>query len=189
LNRRSFLAAAAGLTGAACLPLSVEAARLAGVHFDDVLDTPAGRLRLVGSGLYYYKLFVKVAAAGLYLTSDGDRSRVLADVPKRLEMQYFWGVKASDLAAGAEFMLSRNVSADQYLALRDRLREFHKSYEDVAAGDRVVIEYQAGSGTTLSRNGRPLGHIEGAEFAAAYFSIWFGDRPLDEQLKKKLLGT
>jgi hypothetical protein len=30
--------------------------------------------------------------------------------------------------------------------------------------------------------------VEGVDFAAAAFSIWLGDSPLDRELKRKLLG-
>jgi hypothetical protein len=61
------------------------------------------------------------------------------------------------------------------------------AYRDVKPGDRYALTYIPGSGTELSFNGSPLVVIDGADFAAAYFSIWLGKRPLDPGLKDKLL--
>jgi hypothetical protein len=40
----------------------------------------------------------------------------------------------------------------------------------------------------LALNGEPKGTIEGAEFAAAVFSIWLGPDPASESFKKQILG-
>jgi hypothetical protein len=44
-------------------------------------------------------------------------------------------------------------------------------------------------GTELALNGRPMGMIEGADFAAAIFSLWLGENPYDKQFKNALLGV
>jgi hypothetical protein len=43
-------------------------------------------------------------------------------------------------------------------------------------------------GTELALNGVPRGVIQGADFAAAIFSLWLGDQPIDERFKRSLLG-
>lgn len=188
MNRRTFLSAATGLAGAAWLSPSAWAARLGEVHFEDELARPTARLKLLGTGLYYYKVFIKVAAVGLYFDEKADRRNVLADAAKRIEMQYFWGVPARDLAAGSDAMLAVNLSPERYAAVKEKVTYLHRCYEDVAAGDRVALEYVPAAGTTLSRNGKTLGTVAGADFAAAYFTIWLGERPMDDGLKRKLLG-
>ena len=71
--------------------------------------------------------------------------------------------------------------------LRSRIDLFNAAYRDIKPGDRYALTYQPGKGTELSFNGEPLVTIEGADFAAAYFSIWLGHKPLDDNLKKALL--
>lgn len=39
----------------------------------------------------------------------------------------------------------------------------------------------------LALNGRPLGSIEGFDFASALFAIWLGPRPIDESFRDDLL--
>jgi hypothetical protein len=64
----------------------------------------------------------------------------------------------------------------------------HALYRDVKPGDRCSLTYLPGVGTWLTLNGQILGTVAGAEFAAAYFAIWFGQQPMDASLKRKLLG-
>ena len=60
---------------------------------------------------------------------------------------------------------------------------------DVQKGDRYALTYVPGAGTTLALNGRPLGTIEGADFAAALFTIWLGTKdPMDASFRLALLG-
>jgi hypothetical protein len=187
MDRRLFLRLA-GITGGLSLMGRAQGASLDSVHFADellVLDT---RLRLRGTGVYYYKIFFKVAAAGLYLDQIARPQDVLADVAKRLEMQYFWSVKAADLIAGSDALLNRNLSVQTRSRVSPQIEQMFKLYKNVSAGDRSVLMYLPGSGTSLWLNGQRLGTVPGFEFAAAFFSIWFGDQPLDSGLKRNLLG-
>lgn len=42
--------------------------------------------------------------------------------------------------------------------------------------------------TELSKNGRSLTVIPGADFASAYFGLWLGDQPIDIRLRDDLRG-
>jgi hypothetical protein len=187
LDRRKFLLAAAA---AAASPWTAQAsaAQIDRVSFADRLQARETTLRLQGAGLYYYKVIIKAAAAGLYLDEQAAVGDVLSDVAKRLEMEYFWGVKAKDLVAASRAMLARNLSTEQLAALQPQIDAMHALYQDVKAGDRCSLTYLPGVGTWLTLNGKTLGTVPGADFAAAYFSIWFGAKPMDAGLKRKLLG-
>jgi hypothetical protein len=163
-------------------------ASFSSAQFAEELSISNKKLKLLGTGLYYYKIFIKVAAAALYVDPQTKKADVLADVAKCLEMQYFWSVKASDLVAGSQAILARNLSDEHRAQLAPQIKDMFKLYQNVADGDRVALMYIPKVGTTLLHNGKRLGTIAGAEFAAAYFSIWLGDKPLDSSLKRQLLG-
>ena len=188
MHRRSFLAAVAAASGGAVLPSFTSAAQVDQVRFEDRIRASDVSLKLRGAALFYYRLFIKVAAAGLYLDDRASPGDVLADVAKRLEMQYFWSVKSKDLVKGTEVLLARNLSSAKLTDVRPQIDAMSALYRDVQAGDRCALTYLPGTGTTLALNGQTLGTVPGREFAAAYFSIWFGDKPMDAGLKKKLLG-
>ena len=80
------------------------------------------------------------------------------------------------------------MSAAAIERLRPRIDYHNNLYVDVKPGDRYALTYIPGLGTELALNGRPVGIIEGADFAAALFSLWLGKYPYDERFKKALLG-
>ena len=72
--------------------------------------------------------------------------------------------------------------------LRPRIDYHNSLYVDVQPGDRYSLTYIPGKGTVLALNDKPIGTIEGADFAAAIFSIWLGAKPMDTKFKRSLLG-
>ena len=144
-------------------------------------------LRLHNAALLRYKVFFRGYVVGLYLPDGADPAAALGDVPKRLEFHYFWDIPGPEFGKAGERFLARNVDGPTMKALRDRLDRIDQAYRDVKAGDRYALTYLPGKGTELSLNGSPLLVVEGADFAAAYFSIWLGEKPIDDGLKKELL--
>ena len=180
---------AVALTLVAALVASPAAAlRVEGVDFPERLEVQATPLVLNGAALLRYRIFIKAYVAGLYLGEGVPPARVLEDVPRRLEIQYFWAIEAEGFADATDEGIARNVDDATFAALRPRIDRLNTLYRDVEPGDRYALTYLPGSGTELSLNGAPLGRIEGADFAAAVFSIWLGKAPLDESLKRRLLG-
>lgn len=142
---------------------------------------------LRGAALLRWLKLVKVYAAALYLPEQTKSSDALSDIPKRLEISYLVAIKGADFGPAAETILARNVSGAELKRLRSRIDRLNAAYRDIRPGDRYALTYQPGKGTELSWNGEPLVTIEGADFAAAYFSIWLGSKPLDDNLKTALL--
>lgn len=158
-----------------------------GVPFSETYRDARVSLRLHNAALLRYKVIFRAYVAGLYLPEGADPASVLGEVPKRLEIQYFWAIPADDIGKAGEEVLARNVDAATLSSLRARLERIRAAYRDVKPGDRYALTYRPGSGTELSFNGTPLLLIEGDDFAAAYFSIWLGKQPLDQGLKDNLL--
>jgi hypothetical protein len=190
VDRRAFLVSAGALAlGAAAGNVhQAAAAEVASVQFSDRLRAGPVTLRLSGAGLVYYKAIIKGLAAGLYLDETAQPQDVLADVAKRVEIEYFWGLKGKTIAAALEKPLTDNLPADVLARLRQDIDRLHAAMVDVKPGDRYALTYLPGVGTWLSHNGKTLATVPGAEFAAWYFSIWFGEKPMDAKLKRQLLG-
>jgi len=176
----------------ACVSGDAGSAEIEGVHFSDTLAIGDAPLRLHGTGLLRYRVFVKAYVAALYLadSSEGEATStsVLADVPKRLEIEYFWAIPADGFAKATFEGISRSTDGETFERLRERIDRLNAIYEDVEPGDRYALTYLPGVGTELARNGRSLGVIEGADFSSALFSIWLGERPLDDSLRRQLLS-
>jgi hypothetical protein len=167
---------------------SSAAAKLEGVDFADQVRAGDVTMRLSCVGLLRYKLFIKAYVAALYLGDGAAGGDVLADVPKRLELSYFWSISGADFGTAGDQILAQNVDAETLSALRPRLGRINALYRDVKPGDRYSLTYVPGGGTELALNGTRLGVIDGADFAAAYFRIWLGDTPIDTRLRDQLLA-
>ena len=175
-------------TTAAGADSPADAVSIEGVTFPQALRASDIRLELRNVGLLRYRMIFKGYVAGLYLGAGLSPRSVLDDVPKRLEIEYFWAIEAADFARATADGIERNVAADTLAPLRPRIERLNALYRDVQPGDRYALTYLPESGTALSLNGRTLGTIEGEDFARAVFSIWFGEDPLDEALKETLLS-
>jgi len=145
-------------------------------------------LPLRGAGRLVWMRMVTVYDAALYLPGDVVGKDVLRDVPKRLELRYHISIKGEKFGESAVPFLEKNVPREELARLKPRLEQLNRLYRDVKEGDRYALTYVPGKGTTLSLNGEPLGTIEGADFAAAYFTIWLGKKPISDTLRDELTG-
>lgn len=159
-----------------------------GVTFAPSVHSGDRLLVLNNAGLLRYRVVIKAYVAALYLEEGVAPGSALGDVAKRLEAEYFWALAGRDFGPATVEGMRRNVDAATLAALRPRLEEFARLFVDIRPGDRYALTYLPGVGTELSLNGRPLGTIPGADFAAALFAIWLGPQPLDGDLKRALLA-
>lgn len=178
----------AGLLGAPAAA-ATGLVEVAGVRFASEHLAGGERLDLRGAALLRWRRVFKACVAALYLPPLTPKGDALEDVPKRLEIEYFWVIRAEDLSRAADQLLSESLGERTLATLRSRLDELHAAYESVEPGDRYALDYRPDAGTELSKNGRPLAVIPGADFAAAYFSMWLGESPIDTGLRDSLLGT
>jgi hypothetical protein len=145
-------------------------------------------LLLRGTGRLVWMRVVTVYDAALYLPADVPGKDVLRDVPKRLELRYHVSIKGEKFGESAVPFLEKNVPAEELARLKPRIEQLNGFYRDVKEGDRYALTYVPGKGTALSLNGNPLGTIDGADFAAAYFTIWLGAKPISDTLRDELIG-
>jgi len=174
---------------AALLLQPAGASTIEGVEFPDRRNWQGTELQLHSTGLLRYRLVFKAYVAALYLEDGVGAHEILDDVPRRIEIEYFWPIAASDFARATLDGIARNVDAATLDRFRKPIARLNALYEDVEPGDRYAMTYVPGLGTELALNGDPRGIIEGAEFSSALFSIWLGENPIDASLRKQLLGV
>jgi hypothetical protein len=181
--KRCFLAAGIGL----CVASAGSAARIEGVDFADETTVADTTLPLRGVGLLVYRWVIDAYVAALYLPADVASAQALSDVPKRLEIEYFWAIDAEDFGPAADTILRRQFDEKTRAPLSERIDRMNAAYRGVAPGDRYANAYAPGRGTTRLWNGEERVTIPGADFAAVYFAVWLGDDPLDASLRRQLL--
>ena len=170
------------------ITIPASATRVEDVKFPERYMADNAELKIRGTGLLRYMVFIKAYVGGLYLPEDVTAGDALSEVPKRLEVEYFHAIKAEDFGAAARKMIARNVDEAMFQRLEPKIELHGSMYEDVKPGDRYSLTYIPGKGTELALNGEPKGTVEGSEFAAALFSIWLGNKPIDNSFKNQILG-
>ena len=170
------------------MTMPVSATRVEDVKFPEQYMADGAELKIRGTGTLRYMVFIKAYVGGLYLPKDVSSGDALSEVPKRLEVEYFHAIEGKDFGAAARKMIANNVDEATFQRLEPKIEHHSSMYEDVKPGDRYALTYIPGRGTELALNGEPKGTIEGSEFAAALFSIWLGEKPIDDSFKKQILG-
>ena len=88
--------------------------------------------------------------------------------------------------------LRANTSEAQYQALEPRVQELAAIMAQVGEakkGMTISLDW-TGAATQLLVNGKPAGKpIAGEDFYRALLRIWLGDKPVQDDLKRSLLGT
>lgn len=170
-------------------PALLQGAEIEGVRFADRHVAGPAAMSLRGAALLRYMVVIRAYVGALYVAEGRAAADLFkGDTAKRLELSYFHAIPAKDFSKSTRIMMEKNVSPEQFKALGPRLAQMNALYRDVRPGDRYAATYVPGVGTELALNGKPLGVVPGADFAAAYFAIWLGDNPIDGKFRDRLLG-
>lgn len=178
--------------GAAALVLAAagpsHAAEIEDIEFPKAIVAGESEIPLFGLGLLRYRVLFRGYVGGLYLPAGTNKREVFGDVPKALELYYFWDIPGRFFGEAADDLLAQNLPPERLAAIRERLDRLNAMYKDVKVGDRYRLTYVPDEGTTVRLNGESLGTIPGADFARDYFSIWLGDNPLSEPFRDQILS-
>jgi len=161
---------------------------ISGVVYDKTVTINGRTCALIGAGLLRYRVVFKGYVAALYLERGNASGDVFKDIPKSLVIEYFHAIDAQAFISSTRQGFMNNLSREQMEAIDQRAKTLYSLYRDVKPGDRYSFTYIPGIGSQIALNGKILGTISGLDFANAMLSIWLGPNPLDQTLKKALLG-
>lgn len=164
------------------------AAELEGVKMPDTLSVDGKALKLNGQGLRK-KFIINVYVAGLYLENTAsDGAAILAkDETRRVDMSMLRDLDKKTIVEAIKSGFEKNA-ADKLPALKDSLEKFAAVIPDVKKGQTLTVVYEPGKGTRVDGQGTSY-TAEGKDFADALFSVWIGKFPVDDGLKKGMLGA
>ncbi|MBN1586742.1 MAG: chalcone isomerase family protein [Candidatus Omnitrophica bacterium] len=143
-------------------------------------------LPLRGEGTLKF-LGMQVYTAALYTGETEQGEDILAAIPKVLSIRYHRAIDRHVIVNAAQKNLKSNPAVD-FNSIAARVEQMAACYESVQKGDVYELEYAPGRGTRLLLNGDLKTEIPGDDFAAAYFGIWLGERPIHPKLREQLLG-
>lgn len=188
LQAATVAAAVALNAGAQAQPVELE-----GQKFEPTVQVGGQTLTLNGVGLRKRAIF-KVYLNGLYVPQKSTDAATLINEKgaRRASLRMLRDVDADSFVSAFTDGLKNNLSEAQLAALKSQVDAFTatmKSVGEVKKGDVINFDYAPDGGTRITVNGQPRGNpIPGHDFYAAVMRIWLGDKPVDEGLKKGMLG-
>lgn len=183
--RRMVLAAALTLAAAT----TAGAATIAGVKLEDTVNAGGHNLVLNGAALRK-KFVVKVYVGGLYLQQKQNNAAAIlaADAPRRMVMHFTYDVDKGKMAEAWEDGLADNTP-NASPEVKTAFRTLSTWMEDMKEGQRIVLTYVPGTGTTVEVNGKNKGVLGGKAVADAILNTWVGPKPgPGGDFKKGILG-
>lgn len=175
------------------MSFAAQAAEVAGVRLDDKTQVESRELVLNGAGLRKRFVF-SVYVIGLYLAekkADAAGAIGLAG-PKRAEIHMLRNVGAEQFTEALVEGLRANHSEADFRQLEPRVKELSEVMAQIGEakkGMTIALDW-TGSGTRLLVDGKPAGKpIAGEDFYRALLRIWLGEHPVQDDLKKALLGA
>ena len=171
------------------LAIPALAMTLAGVNLDDKTTVGSQTLVLNGAGLRK-KFFIKVYVGALYLPAKQSNAAAIlaADSPRRQVMHFLYSVSKDQMCDAWEEGLeknTKNASAD----VKGSFKTLCSWMEPIPKGNRLVLTYIPGTGTTVEINGKMKGTLPGKATADAILATWIGPDPAPgEDFKNGVLG-
>ena len=175
-------------TPAFAQPVEVE-----GQKFDPTVQVGGQTLTLNGVGLRKRAIF-KVYVNGLYVPQKSTDAATLINEKgaRRASLRMLRDVDADSFVSAFTDGLKANLSEAQLTALKPQIDTFNatlKSIGEAKKGDVINFDYTPEGGTRITVNGQPKGTaIPGHDFYSAVMRIWLGEKPVDDGLKRGLLG-
>ena len=148
-------------------------------------------LKLNGTGLCEWGLFqVDLYHAALYLEacSKDARKVINSKQAKRIHLYFVRDLTTKQLRKAWTAAFEANAGKD-LSKYSKRVERLNKMMVDVKDGKSMIFTHQPGQGLQVSVCGKDKGRIEGDDFARMFFTLYLGDKPPDEDLKKGLLAT
>jgi len=159
---------------------TLQAVEVAGDRYPERVEALDADWKLQGAHHFKYKIFFSVFTGALYEQVGGDG--------QRLTFTYTRSLDADDLRKQAMETL-RNAHDEATLKkYEDLTRAIQNAYKDVDDGDNYTLTVLPDRGVWLHRNGEEAYFADNAEFGFWYLSIWLGDQPASNSLKRALTG-
>jgi hypothetical protein len=167
-------------------------AEVEGVRLEDKTRVANADLTLNGAGLRK-RAFFKVYAMGLYVPQKSSNAAALLEQPgpKRVAIHMLRDVSADAFNEALADGIRANHSDADVKALEPRIKELGAIIAQVGEakkGMAIHLDW-TGSETQVLIHGKPTGKpIGGPDFYRALLRVWLGDKPVQDDLKKSLLG-
>lgn len=184
------LAKWAALVAWTMLAAGASAVEVEGVRLDDKANVGGQALVLNGAGVRKRAIF-KVYVGSLYVAERATTAQaVLAKSPRRIQMNLLRNLSSDQLIDALVDGLKANTTEAEMQGFAVPIGEMTaimKAFGGAKEGNVVTLDFVDGA-TKIGLNGEVRGSIDGEAFNRALTRIWIGDHPVQEDLRKAMLG-
>ncbi|MET1253757.1 chalcone isomerase family protein [Aliikangiella maris] len=167
---------------------------IAGVNIEEVVNLSLGgqELRLKGTAISNSQARQSTYVGGLYLQNDAQSVQdILSNTGAKRFVLYCQNssIKPEALIRALNLGFIANHSEQEFAALEPMVNQFNQIWHDeIHEGDKVWIDFLPEQGTVVTINGNQKGIIPGKDFYDAFLKTWLGEKPINAEMKKQLLG-
>ena len=138
-------------------------------------------------------LFAKAYVAALYVPVKTDNpAQIIASGPRKMVLHILRDIDVNELAAAMLKGMRKNNTAKDLSDVTIQMASFGQVFGTIPMvrnGDTITFDYVPGIGSSAYVNKTQLGTVlPGDQFARVFFRIWLGDQPVQDSLKRELLG-
>ncbi|MEE9303885.1 MAG: chalcone isomerase family protein [Thiotrichaceae bacterium] len=147
-------------------------------------------MQLNGAGLRK-KLFISLYVGSLYLTEKSkDADKIMADdTPMAIRLFIKSSLISPEKMKDATLDGFKKATNGNISAIKPQIDVLLKTFDKgVGPGDTFELINMPGSGIHVVRNGVRAATIRSPEFKKALFGIWLSKNPVQQSLKRKMLG-
>jgi len=166
------------------------AREVGGVNLADTASVAGRELVLNGAGVRKRAIF-SVYVGSLYVPEKATSAQaVLVKAPRRIQLNLLRNLSSDQLIGALMEGLKENTTAAEMQAIAVQTGEMAaimKSFGQAKEGSVVTLDFVDGA-TKIGLNGAEQGSIDGEAFNRALTRIWIGEHPVQEDLRKAMLG-
>ncbi len=172
--------------------VAANAAEIGGVRLEDRTRVQSTDLVLNGAGVRTRIIF-DVYVLGLYLPEKRTTPDAILALPgaKRVAIRMLRDVGAEQFSSALTDGVRANHSEEEFRRLEPPLKQLAATMmelKEARKGMAITLDFAAAQ-TQLTVDGKAAGKpVAGEDFYRALLRIWLGDKPVQEDLKKALLG-
>lgn len=131
---------------------------------------------------------VSYVKKGASLGEDKAAGLLNLEEPKMLQMDLTRGFSNEKLKKAFSEVIEKNY--DDMSAFQSDMNTFLAYFSaDAEEGDKIVFGYCPAEGLTTRLNDKELGVIDNPEFTKALWTVWFGAKPANDDMRDNLVAA
>ena len=132
---------------------------------------------------------IRVYVGGLYLEKKSSKGDEILDSKNLKEMKTIFKHHASATEVKNAWDEAVKVVCKDtcFSKHKDHLKQFESFFKSVNSGDNLTYIFSP-NGVDVSENGEKLGSVTDEDFGKVVLSVWIGNPPFSEKMKKGLLS-